>query len=86
VTIADGVELQPWGWYDVVYANGAITLGGSFSVNGGAGIYRILDTPDGQILQVAVPEPATLAVWSVLAAVLGVGLARRRMQSRRVAA
>ncbi|MCA9268689.1 MAG: autotransporter-associated beta strand repeat-containing protein, partial [Planctomycetales bacterium] len=49
VQIASGVERQPWCWYDVVYANAGITLGGSFSVNGGAGIYRILYTPDGQI-------------------------------------
>ncbi|MCA9269469.1 MAG: autotransporter-associated beta strand repeat-containing protein, partial [Planctomycetales bacterium] len=79
LTIASGVELEPWGWYDVAYANGTITTGSNFSVVGGAGLFRILDTPDGQILQVAVPEPATLAVWSLLGlALAGFGWMRRR--------
>ncbi|MCA9271364.1 MAG: PEP-CTERM sorting domain-containing protein, partial [Planctomycetales bacterium] len=82
LTIASDVQLPPWGWYDVVYANGGITLGSNFSVNGGAGIFRILDTPNGQILQVAVPEPATLAVWSALGlALVGFGWMKRRRAS-----
>ncbi|MCA9270893.1 MAG: PEP-CTERM sorting domain-containing protein, partial [Planctomycetales bacterium] len=80
LTIAAGVDLQPWGWYDVVYANGGITLGNSFAVNGGAGLFRILTAPDGsQILQVAVPEPTTLAVWSLLGLVLAGFAVRRKM-------
>ncbi|MCA9267660.1 MAG: PEP-CTERM sorting domain-containing protein, partial [Planctomycetales bacterium] len=79
LTIASDLQLPPWGWYDVVFANGGITLGSGFSVNGGAGLYRILDTPNGQILQVAVPEPATLAVWSLLGlALAGFGWLKRR--------
>ncbi|MCA9268083.1 MAG: hypothetical protein KDA41_06410, partial [Planctomycetales bacterium] len=78
LTIASGVELAPWGWYDVAYANGTITTGSNFSVLGGAGLFRILNTPNGQILQVAVPEPATLAVWTILAACLGLGFVVRR--------
>ncbi|MCA9268556.1 MAG: PEP-CTERM sorting domain-containing protein, partial [Planctomycetales bacterium] len=80
LTIAADADLPPWGWYDVVYADGGITLGSGFSVNGGAGLFRILTAPDGsQILQVAVPEPATLAVWSLLGlALAGFGWMKRR--------
>ncbi|MCA9268833.1 MAG: PEP-CTERM sorting domain-containing protein, partial [Planctomycetales bacterium] len=79
LTIASGVELEPWGWYDVAYAKGTITTGSNFSVLGGAGLFRILDTPDGQILQVAVPEPTSIAVWSLLGlALAGFGWMKRR--------
>ena len=41
-------------------------------------LYRLIDTPNGQLLQVGVPEPGTLVAWCIASLMGFAGLLRRR--------
>jgi hypothetical protein len=63
----NGVDLNAFAWYDVVVAD-EVVIGSNFSVDGLPYWRVILDPsdPTRNILQVSVPEPAAIALWSVL--------------------
>jgi len=67
----NGFEPYPFAWYDVLVAD-EITLGDDFDVLG-VNLARVVDDPfdpTRQILQVAVPEPASITLWSLLGVAL----------------
>jgi hypothetical protein len=59
-------------WYHAILSNGAFS--GAQNVNGG--VYDIKDKTD--ITLKAIPEPASLAVWSLVAGMVGLVVRRRR--------
>jgi len=83
----NGFEPYPFAWYDVLVAD-EITLGDDFDVLG-VNLARVVDDPfdpTRQILQVAVPEPASIALWSLLGlAFAALGFARLRRQRQAAA-
>jgi hypothetical protein len=64
----------PFHWYDVLLAEGDIDIEDSFQLTDGL-FYRVFDFPTangiGQLLQVAVPEPASIAIWALISLVMG---------------
>ena len=83
----NGFEPNPFAWYDVLLADD-IELGPNFAVDG-VNLFRVIDDPSDlsddprQLLQVAVPEPAALAIWLVFGlACGGLTYARLRKPSR----
>ena len=68
----NGYEPGPFHWYDVLLADGVISIEDSFDLQG-ANLFRVIGNPfgPGQLLQVAVPEPASIALWSLLGLAVG---------------
>ena len=83
----NGFTPGPFHWYDVLLADGMIDDDG-LTVDG-INLHRVIDNPfgPGQLLQVAVPEPASVALWLLCAAALaGFGylrIGRRKNQAQR---
>ena len=78
----NGVSPLPWGWYDVLVAN-EINVGDGFNL-AGINLWRIIDdptTPGRQILQVAIPEPASIALWCVAAVLVSACCVVRRRKT-----
>mgnify|MGYP007073194143 FL=1 len=66
----NGYEPAPFHWYDVLLADGG-TLDIDDLTLDGVNFVRVIDDPTDptgvrQLLQVAVPEPASIALWSLL--------------------
>ena len=84
VNVIAGVTAPFLGYYDVLLADQILVDEDTFQVQG-LGLWRITTLSDGsQVLQVAAPEPASIAVWSLLAA-LAAGVHYRRRRVRRQA-
>jgi hypothetical protein len=88
VNVANGVEPYPWAWYDVLVADSITITDETLDLDGGiVTAWRIITDPSDpsrQILQVAIPEPTTLAVWLVvgLVALVGGWRVRRRCSAK----
>mgnify|MGYP002622846463 CR=1 FL=1 len=69
----NGYEPAPFHWYDVLLADGDITIDENTFMVDGVNFWRVIDNPagPGQLLQVAVPEPASIVLWTLI----GLGLA-----------
>jgi autotransporter-associated beta strand protein len=86
----NGTEPIPWVWYDAIRSEtGEITVGSNFFTSGltsgGDGtLWRVIDNPfgPGQILQIATPEPGSIAVWTLLAITAGFFKWRRNRKTR----
>lgn len=81
----NGVDPNPFAWYDVVVAD-EVVVGSNFDLEGILW-WRVIQDPSDpsrNILQVAVPEPASIAGWCLLALALGsVAVLRRRKRASR---
>ena len=63
----NGLQAPFLGYYDVLLADEILIDPDTFTLNG-IGLWRITTLDDGsQVLQVAAPEPAALALWTLLA-------------------
>ncbi len=76
------IELKPFAFYDVLLADGLIDA--DDMTLEGVNLYRVIDNPfgPGRLLQVAVPEPTSIAIWCMLGLGLGVFQMRRRATRR----
>lgn len=78
----NGFEPGPFHWYDVLLADGEITVDESTFELTGVNLFRVIDNPfgAGQLLQVAVPEPASLLIWGLIG---GMGFITFRFRKQR---
>ena len=79
----NGFEPEAFAWYDVLLAEGGILDADDLELEG-VNFMRVIDNPAdpsgiSQLLQVAIPEPASIALWTLIGLVLaGFGIHRRR--------